>query len=173
MLPIKKLVCKSCNKKFTFQNITSIPKHCSYRCQRDYRNKRKRERAALKVFNVKLNCKFCNKQFQKPNIIRNLYCSKSCSHQMALKRDRIRKKHLLNTNPKFKEHYNNVRKAWLSKNKDKIKLYSKKAQSKESYKIKRKLYLKIYESKPKNKQRRLLWLRDSMKYTWVINIHYW
>ena len=167
MLLIKKLVCKSCDKKFTFQNITSIPKHCSYRCQRDYRNKRKRERAALKVFNVKLNCKFCNKQFQKPNIIRNLYCSKSCSHQMALKRDRIRKKHLLNTNPKFKEHYNNVRKAWLSKNKDKIKVYSKKAQSKESYKIKRKLYLKIYESKPENKQRRLLWSKEWHKRDYV------
>ena len=86
---------------------------------------------------------------------------------MALKRDRIRKKHLLNTDPKFKEHYNNLRKAWLSKNKDKIKVYSKKAQSKESYKIKRKLYLKIYESKPENKQRRLLWSKEWRKRDYV------
>jgi len=167
MQPIKNLVCKSCNKKFTFKVVTSIPKHCSYRCQRDYRNKRKRERAALKVFNVKLNCKFCNKIFKKANNIRNLYCSKSCSYKMDLKRDRERKKHLLNTNPKFKEHYSNVRKAWLSKNKDKIIKYRKKAESKESYKIKRKLYLKIYESKPENKQRRLAYSKEWSKRDYV------
>ena len=167
MRPIKNLVCKSCNKKFTFQVVTSIPKHCSYRCQRDYRNKRKRERAALKVFNVKLNCKFCNKIFKKANNIRNLYCSKSCSHKMDLKRDRERKKHLLNTDANFRKHYYEVRKAWASKNKDKINQYRKKAESKESYKIKRKLYLKIYESKPENKKRRLAYLKEWRKRDYV------
>lgn len=55
---------------------------------------------------------------------------------MDLKRDRERKKHLLNTDPKFKEHYNNVRKEWLSKNKDKIIQYRKKQSLKNLIRLK-------------------------------------
>ena len=167
MLPIKSKNCSRCNKEFKYKNITSIPKYCSWRCFQDGRNEKKKLRRLSNIIIIKLNCKFCNKQFKKPNNIVKLYCSKSCSHQMDLKRDRERKKHLLNTDPKFKEHYNNVRKEWLSKNKDKIIQYRKKAESKESYKIKRKLYLKIYESKPENKQRRLLWSKEWRKRDYV------
>lgn len=167
MPSIKKLVCKSCNKKFTFKNITSITKYCSWRCFQNVRNERKKLKRLNNIIIIKLNCKFCNKQFQKPNIIRNLYCSKSCSYKMDLKRDRERKKHLLNTNANFRKHYYEVRKAWASKNKDKINQYRKKAESKESYKIKRKLYLKIYESKPENKKRRLAYLKEWRKRDYV------
>ena len=52
---LMKLTCQNCNKSFNFINVTSIPKYCSFRCQRDVKNKKKRERTAAKVFDIKLN----------------------------------------------------------------------------------------------------------------------
>jgi len=163
MQPIKSKNCSKCNKEFKYKNITSIPKYCSWRCFQDVRNERKKLKRLSNIVIIKLNCKFCNKQFKKPNNIKKLYCSKSCSYKMDLKRDRDRKKHLLNTNPDYRKHYYEVRKAWISKNKDKVKEYLKKAQSKESYKIKRKIYHKKYMQIPEVREHRKKLLK---KYYW-------
>lgn len=163
MQPIKSKNCSKCNKEFKYKNITSIPKYCSWRCFQDVRNERKKLKRLSNILIIKLNCKFCNKQFKKPNNIKKLYCSKSCSYKMDLKRDRERKKHLLNTDPNFRKHYYGVRKTWLEKNKDKVIEYRKKSQSKESYKIKRKEYLEKYYSNPKNKERRIKWYKEWSK----------
>ena len=163
MPSIKKLVCKSCNKKFTFKNITSINKYCSWRCFQNVRNERKKLKRLNNIIIIKLNCKFCNKKFKKPNNIINKYCSKSCSYKMDLKRDKERKKHLLNTDSNFRKHYYEVRKAWAEKNKDKVKEYLKKARSKESYKIKRRIYHKKYMQIPEVREHRKKLLK---KYYW-------
>ena len=162
-----KLVCQSCSKSFNFINVTSIPKYCSYRCQRDVRNKRKRERAAAKIKIIKINCHYCNKLFEKKTNTKRLYCSNQCIRKMDTKRDWNRKKYLLKTDPKFREHYYLVRKKWLEKNKDKLIQYRKKIESKESYQKKRKLYLKKYYSNPKNKEKRLKWYKEWSKRDYV------
>ena len=163
MPSIKKLVCKSCNKKFTFKNVTSIPKHCSYRCQRDYRNKRKREKGASKVFDIKLKCPECNNNFIK----KSNSCRKYCSHECEDKKNRRvgHKKRTLRfkTDKKYKAKYDELKRLWREKNKDKIKEYSKKARLKESYKIKRRIYYKKYMQIPEVREHRKKLLK---KYYW-------
>ncbi len=167
MQQIKNLVCKSCNKKFTFQVVTSIPKHCSYRCQRDYRNKRKREKAAAKVFDIKLKCPECNNNFIKKSNSCRKYCSHRCEDKKNRRVGHQTRKLKFKTDKKYKAKYDELRRLWVEKNKDKIIQYRKKAELKESYKIKRKLYLKIYESKPENKKRRLAYLKEWRKRDYV------
>lgn len=167
MLLIKKLVCKSCNKKFTFQNVTSIPKHCSYRCQRDYRNKRKREIAASKVFDIKLKCPECNNNFIKKSNSCRKYCSHECEDKKNRRVGHQKRTLRFKTDKKYKAKYDELKRLWREKNKDKLIQYRKKMESKESYQIKRKLYLKIYESKPENKKRRLAYSKEWRKRDYV------
>ena len=158
---LMKLTCKNCSKSFNYIIVTSIPKHCSYRCQRDYRNKRKRERAAAKVFDIKLKCPECNINFiKKSNKSKKKFCSEKCCDLFHGKKFEKRRTLRFKTDKKYKEKYSKLQKIWREKNKDKIKEYSKKAQSKESYKIKRKLYLEKFYSNPKNKEKRLKWQKE-------------
>ena len=158
---LMKLTCKNCSKSFNYIIVTSIPKHCSYRCQRDYRNKRKRERAAAKVFDIKLKCPECNINFiKKSNKSKKKFCSEKCCDLFHGKKFEKKRTLRFKTDKKYKEKYSKLQKIWREKNKDKIKEYSKKAQSKESYKIKRKLYLEKFYSNPKNKEKRLKWQKE-------------
>ena len=163
MPSIKKLVCKSCNKKFTFQNVTSIPKHCSYRCQRDYRNKMKRERAAAKVFDIKLKCPECNNNFIKKSNSCRKYCSHECEDKKNRRIGHQTRMLRFKTDKKYKAKYDELKRLWREKNKDKVKEYQKKAQSKESYKIKRKIYYKKYMERPEIREHRKKLLK---KYYW-------
>jgi endogenous inhibitor of DNA gyrase (YacG/DUF329 family) len=159
-----KLTCKNCSKSFNYIIVTSIPKHCSYRCQRDYRNKRKRERAAAKVFDIKLKCPECNINFiKKSNKSKKKFCSEKCCDLFHGKKFEKRRKLRFKTDKKYKEKYSKLQKIWREKNKDKIKEYSKKAQSKESYKIKRKIYYKKYMQRPEVREHRKKLLK---KYYW-------
>lgn len=163
MPKIYKLICKSCNKKFSFFNVTSIPKHCSYRCQRDYRNKMKRERAAAKVFDVKLKCPECNNNFIKKSNSCRKYCSHECEDKKNRRIGHQKKKLRFKTDKKYKAKYDELKRLWREKNKDKVKQYRKKMESKESYQIKRKIYLEKYYSDPKNKERRIKWYKEWSK----------
>ena len=120
----------------------------------------KRERAAAKVFDIKLKCPECNNNFIK----KSNSCRKYCSHECEDKKNRRvgHQKRMLRfkTDKKYKVKYDKLKRLWREKNKDKVKQYRKKMQSKESYQIKRKIYLKKYFSNPKNKERRIKWFKE-------------
>ena len=160
---LMKLTCKNCNKSFNFINVTSIPKHCSYRCQRDYRNRRKRERAAAKVFDIKLKCPECNINFIKKSNSCKKYCSNFCEEKRNKRLAHQRRTLKFKTDKKYKAKYDELKRLWREKNKDKIKEYSKKARSKESYKIKRRIYYKKYMQIPEVREHRKKLLK---KYYW-------
>lgn len=162
-----KLVCQSCSKSFNFINVTSIPKYCSYRCQRDVRNKRKRERAAAKVFDIKLKCPECNNNFIKKSNSCRKYCSHECEDKKNRRVGHQKRTLRFKTDKKYKAKYDKLKRLWREKNKDKLIQYRKKIESKESYQKKRKLYLKKYYSNPKNKEKRLKWYKEWSKRDYV------
>ena len=152
---LMKLTCKNCSKYFNYIIVTSIPKHCSYRCQRDYRNRRKRERAAAKVFNIKLKCPECNINFIKKSNSCRKYCSNFCEEKRNKRLAHQRRTLRFKTDKKYKAKYDKLKRLWREKNKDKLIQYRKKIESKESYRIKRKLYLEKYYSNPLNKKKKI------------------
>lgn len=123
----------------------------------------KRERAAAKVFDVKLKCPECNNNFIKKSNSCRKYCSHECEDKKNRRIGHQKKKLRFKTDKKYKAKYDELKRLWREKNKDKVKQYRKKMESKESYQIKRKIYLEKYYSDPKNKERRIKWYKEWSK----------
>lgn len=123
----------------------------------------KRERAAAKVFDIKLKCPECNNNFIKKSNSCRKYCSHECEDKKNRRVGHQTRMLRFKTDKKYKAKYDELKRLWREKNKDKVKQYRKKMQSKESYQIKRKIYLKKYFSDPKNKERRIKWFQEWSK----------
>ena len=164
---MKKITCLNCSKKFIHYNKTQPSKYCSKKCFREKRNERKRLKRLANVKNIKINCKFCKKKFSKKSNSQKLHCSKRCVYKSQLKRDRERKKKLLKTSKKFREHYYKVQKEWRDKNPEKTKQYFRKTSSRPEYKKRRKEYLHEYMSNPEKRKKRREWEKEWGKKDYV------
>jgi hypothetical protein len=127
----------------------------------------KRERAAAKVFDIKLKCPECNNNFIKKSNSCRKYCSHECEDKKNRRVGHQKRTLRFKTDKKYKAKYDELKRLWREKNKDKVKQYRKKMESKESYQIKRKIYLEKYYSNPKNKEKRLKWLKEWRKRDYV------
>ena len=146
--------CLDCSKKFTDYSFNQVKKFCNYYCKKNYTLEQRRKE---RIKNIKKQCAYCNKTFIQKFIKEVKYCSRYCCKTVAWKRfDKIRIQRR-KTDPIFYEHERKIQKQWLENNKEKVKHYAKKAQSKKSFKIKRKAWYKVYMSNPDTHNKRKEW----------------
>jgi len=146
--------CLDCNKEFTDNTYNQVKKFCNYYCKKKYTlARRRRER----IKNIEKQCVRCGKTFIQKFIQEVKYCSRHCCDVISWTRfEETRKKRKL-TDPLYREHNKQILKKWRENNKDKVRLYSKKAQSTENYKINRRAWWKMHMSNPENKEKRRKW----------------
>lgn len=151
---MKKLSCKNCNKTFIHKTKTGIQKYCSNKCLREIRNLKKRLKRLVNIKIIKSKCPECKKQFKQKSNQNKKFCNSKCCDKYHGRKFSIRRLKKLKTDAEYRKKFYDVRNAWTNKNKEKIKVYRKKAQEKPQYKIKRNKYLKEYYKDPKNYERR-------------------
>ena len=148
--------CLDCNKRFTDHSRNHGKKFCNYYCQKHYiLARRKRER----IKNIEKSCVRCGKTFIQKFIREVKYCSPHCRAVVSWTRFEEIRKIRRRTDPVYHAHERQIKNKWIKNNKDKVRKFMKKAQSKESYKIKRRAWWKMHMSNPENKEKRKEWER--------------
>jgi hypothetical protein len=148
--------CLDCNKKFTDYSFNQVKKFCDYYCKKNYTLARRRKN---RIKNIEKQCAYCNKTFIQKFIKEVKYCSNKCNQIVQWKRLDAKRKIKRKIDPAYYEHERQLQKQWRKNNKERVKEFTKKAQSKESYKIKRKAWYKVYMSNPDNHNKRKEWER--------------
>ena len=148
--------CLDCNKKFTDYSFNQVKKFCDYYCKKNYTLAQRRKD---RIKNIEKQCTYCNKTFIQKFIKEVKYCSNKCNQIVQWKRLDAKRKIKRKIDPAYYEHERQLQKQWRKNNMEKVKHYTKKAQSKESYKIKRRAWHKVYMSNPDNHNKRKEWER--------------
>ena len=146
--------CHCCKKNFKQVNKTSLKKYCSEKCFKTYRNLKKKLKRAENVKVITTKCPECKKQFKQKSNQNKKFCTTKCNHKYQGKKFNKRRLLKIKTDKTYREKFYKVRNKWINENKDKIKIYRKKTQSKPEYKLKRNEYLRKYYKDPKNYERR-------------------
>jgi hypothetical protein len=146
--------CLNCNKQLVDRSFNQVKKFCNYYCKKKFTlAKRRKDR----IKNIEKQCAYCGKTFIQKFIQEVKYCSRHCCKTVAWKKlDKIRKKRR-KIDPIYYAHEKQLHTEWRENNKEKVKQYMKKAQSKESYKINRRAWWKIYMSNPTIHNKRKDW----------------
>jgi len=148
--------CLNCNKQLIDRSFNQVKKFCNYYCKKNYTlAKRRKDR----IKNIEKQCAYCGKTFIQKFIKEVKYCSRHCCKTVVWQKLEETRKIKRRTDPEFKEHERQVHKIWRENNKEKVRQSVKKAQSKESYKIKRRAWWKIYMSNPNIHNKRKEWER--------------
>ena len=148
--------CLDCNKKFTDYSFNQVKKFCDYYCKKNYTLARRRKD---RIKNIEKQCAYCGETFIQKFIKEVKYCSNKCNQIVQWKRLDAKRKIKRKIDPAYYEHERQLQKQWRKNNKERVKEFTKKAQSKESYKIKRKAWYKVYMSNPDNHNKRKEWER--------------
>jgi len=146
--------CLNCNKQLIDRSFNQVKKFCNYYCKKNYTlAKRRKDR----IKNIKKKCAYCGKTFIQKFIQEVKYCSRKCCEIVSWKNFEVIRKKRRKTDPIYHAHEKQLHTEWRENNKEKVKQYMKKAQSKESYKIKRRAWWKIYMSNPTIHNKRKEW----------------
>ncbi len=148
--------CLDCNKKFTDYSFNQVKKFCDYYCKKNYTLARRRKD---RIKNIEKQCAYCGETFIQKFIKEVKYCSNKCNQIVQWKRLDAKRKIKRKIDPAYYEHEKQLQKQWRKNNKERVKEFTKKAQSKESYKIKRRAWYKVYMSNPDNHNKRKEWER--------------
>ena len=148
--------CLDCNKKFTDYSFNQVKKFCDYYCKKNYTLARRRKD---RIKNIEKQCAYCGETFIQKFIKEVKYCSNKCNQIVQWKRLDAKRKIKRKIDPAYYEHERQLQKQWRKNNKERVKEFTKKAQSKESYKIKRRAWYKVYMSNPDNHNKRKEWER--------------
>ena len=146
--------CLNCNKQLIDRSFNQVKKFCNYYCKKKFTlAKRRKDR----IKNIEKQCAYCGKTFIQKFIREVKYCSNKCNQIVQWKRLDAKRKIKRKTDPIYHAHERKIQKQWRENNTEKVKQFSKKAQSKESYKIKRRAWYKVYMSNPIIHNKRKLW----------------
>ena len=148
--------CLDCNKKFTDYSFNQVKKFCDYYCKKNYTLARRRKD---RIKNIEKQCAYCGETFIQKFIKEVKYCSNKCNQIVQWKRLDAKRKIKRKIDPAYYQHERQLQKQWRKNNKERVKEFTKKAQSKESYKIKRRAWYKVYMSNPDNHNKRKEWER--------------
>ena len=146
--------CLNCNKQLIDRSFNQVKKFCNYYCKKNFTlAKRRKDR----IKNIEKQCAYCGKTFIQKFIKEVKYCSRKCCEIVSWKNFEVIRKKRRKTDPIYHAHERQIQKQWRENNKEKVKQFSKKAQSKESFKIKRRAWWKIYMSNPTIHNKRKDW----------------
>ena len=148
--------CLNCNKQLIDRSFNQVKKFCNYYCKKKFTlAKRRKDR----IKNIKKKCAYCGKTFIQKFIQEVKYCSRKCCEIVSWKNFEVIRKKRRKIDPIYLAHERQIQKQWRENNKEKVRQSAKKAQSKESYKIKRRAWWKIYMSNPTIHNKRREWER--------------
>ena len=148
--------CLNCNKQLIDHSFNQVKKFCNYYCKKNFTlAKRRKDR----IKNIKKKCAYCGKTFIQKFIQEVKYCSRKCCEIVSWKNFEVIRKKRRKIDPIYLAHERQIQKQWRENNKEKVRQSAKKAQSKESYKIKRRAWWKIYMSNPTIHNKRREWER--------------